>query len=84
MNIALQDFNMKVIKIDGGNDIQSSDWVASVGILYPGERMDVVTSGDPGTSLTITLDPGYVFSTFLTSLSDPGALGLWMLWKATR
>ena len=61
LNLTLENANMQVIKIDGGNDIEPSDWVDTAGILYPGERMDIITSGDRAKSLTITLDPEYVF-----------------------
>ena len=53
LNLTMESGDMRVIKIDGGNDIVSSDPVDSVGILYPGERIDIITSGR-GTSLTIT------------------------------
>lgn len=58
-NLTLENANMQVIKIDAGNEIVPSDWVSSVGILYPGERMDILTSGDRAASLTIALDPEY-------------------------
>lgn len=61
LNLTLENANMQVIKIDGGNDIEPSDWVDTAGILYPGERMDIITSGDRAKSLTITLDPEYAF-----------------------
>jgi hypothetical protein len=60
-NLTLDSGDIRVIKIDGGNDILSSDPVESVGILYPGERMDIITSGG-GKSLTMTLDPEYASS----------------------
>ena len=48
---------MKVLKIDGGNAIAPSELVDSVGILYPGERMDIITSTQDARALSITLDP---------------------------
>ena len=47
---------MNVVEIDGGNQIESTPFVSSVGILYPGERMDVIVSGHQITNLTISLD----------------------------
>ncbi|KAG0648377.1 Diphenol oxidase 2 [Hyphodiscus hymeniophilus] len=54
-NLTLESGNMRVIKIDGGNDVVPSASVESVGILYPGERVDIISDG-PGNSLTIALD----------------------------
>jgi hypothetical protein len=67
-NLTLENANVQVIKVDGGNDIVPSDWVSSVGILYPGERMDIITSGDRATSLTIALDHEYVVLTHPSSI----------------
>ena len=56
---------MRVLKIDGGNPIVPSDSVESIGILYPGERMDLISSGG-GESLVISLDPEYALALFFT------------------
>lgn len=52
---------MTVIQVDGGNPVDATPAAETVGILYPGERMDVIierlSSGevkDP--ILTISLD----------------------------
>jgi hypothetical protein len=52
---------MEVIQIDGGNAIAPSNSVDSVGILYPGERMDIVTTSWNATTMSITLDTEYVW-----------------------
>ena len=69
-NLTLENAEMKVIKVDGGNDIVPSDSVQSVGILYPGERIDVVTSLEYAKSVSITLDPEYAFSHRSTPATD--------------
>jgi len=71
-NLTLENANMQVIKIDAGNEIIPSDWVSSVGILYPGERMDILASGERAASLTITLDLEYSFSSLLGSHTKQG------------
>ncbi|TVY39252.1 Laccase [Lachnellula subtilissima] len=53
--------HMTIIEIDGGNEIERSPEVSSVGILYPGERMDLLVecpmgSEAAGSHLSITLD----------------------------
>jgi hypothetical protein len=58
-NISIPNGNMKVVEIDGGNAIVPSPAVDSIGILYPGERMDVIISNDQATSLTVTLNEEY-------------------------
>ncbi len=35
---------MKVIQVDGGNHIERAATTNSVGILYPGERVDVIVN----------------------------------------
>ena len=47
---------MSVVEIDGGNQIEPTPPVDSIGILYPGERMDVIVSGNQITDLIISLD----------------------------
>ena len=58
---------MKVFEIDGGNEVKTSPESSSVGVLYPGERMDLVVEcfADPevtGSLLSVTLDAEYVAS----------------------
>lgn len=48
--------SMEVIQLDGGHQISKGDLVESVGILYPGERMDIVVTNGGGSELFITLD----------------------------
>ena len=57
----MQGSKMKVIEVDGGNRIGDSAITDSVGILYPGERVDVVADwtscpDDFNLSLTVALD----------------------------
>jgi hypothetical protein len=47
---------MNVVEIDGGNQIEPTSAANSVGILYPGERMDIIVSNDEIASLTVSLD----------------------------
>jgi hypothetical protein len=52
---------MTVLQIDGGNDIARSPESSSVGILYPGERMDLIVECPAGAEntdahLSVTLD----------------------------
>ncbi|EFX01145.1 laccase iv [Grosmannia clavigera kw1407] len=51
---------MRVLEVDGGGSVVDSPVAASVGILYPGERMDVVierpASDDKAASLVVALD----------------------------
>jgi hypothetical protein len=66
LNLTIEKGSIRVIKIDGGNDILSSDPVESVGILYPGERIDIIMSGGSANSLSVTLDPEYAYLAFFT------------------
>lgn len=51
---------METIKLDGGNSIVPA--IASdIGIIYPGERIDVVISQVGAANMSITLDPEYDF-----------------------
>jgi hypothetical protein len=55
---------MKPSKLDGGNLIEGAE-TNSVGILYPGERVEIAISaisGVTGVALDIILDPEFVFS----------------------
>jgi len=47
---------MNLIQIDGGNRIEPVPSVNSIGVLYPGERMDIVLSSNSITNLTVSLD----------------------------
>ncbi len=47
---------MIIVEIDGGNQIELMPLVNSIGILYPGERMDVIVSNNQIMNLTISLD----------------------------
>lgn len=56
--------HITIVEIDGGNKIERSPEVSSVGILYPGERLDLVVecsvgSEAAGSHLSITLDAEY-------------------------
>lgn len=55
-NISLPGGKMEAIQIDGGNEIISVT-ASEIGILYPGERVDVITSPNGVESLSISLDP---------------------------
>lgn len=68
-NLTMENGNMQVIKIDGGNDIGRSEQVDSVGILYPGERMDIIYRGGGAQSISIALDPEYVPTSRKVSLT---------------
>lgn len=47
---------MKLVQIDGGSLVEPTLAVKSVGILYPGERMDIIVSGGPLLNMTVSLD----------------------------
>jgi hypothetical protein len=54
---------MTVLQIDGGNDVEPSPPSTAIGIIYPGERIDLLVEwpdSDEDTShLTIILDTEY-------------------------
>ena len=55
---------MRVIQIDGGSEVVAGPEVQSAGVLYPGERMDMIVQWDPSfaepnSQLSIKLDPEY-------------------------
>ena len=55
---------MRVIQVDGGNDVTATPEVQAVGVLYPGERTDTIVWRDANSQhgdlqLNITLDPEY-------------------------
>lgn len=45
--ISLIGYSIKVIQVDGGSTISGAPNALSVGILYPGERMDVIVERSP-------------------------------------
>jgi hypothetical protein len=56
-----------LLKVDSGNAVDSAPGAEAIGVLYPGERMDVIV--EPLDSevmknpvLTIKLDREYIFS----------------------
>lgn len=56
---------MTLFQVDGGNEIEAAPEAKAIGILYPGERIDVIVERigpeevkDP--MLTITLDREYI------------------------
>lgn len=55
---------MKVFEIDGGNQIHQSPESSAIGVLYPGERIDLVIECDRDSAvqshLSVTLDAEYV------------------------
>jgi hypothetical protein len=55
-NLSILDANLSVVQIDGGNMIEPTSVVNTIGILYPGERMDIILSNNLVTSLKISLD----------------------------
>ncbi|KUJ18043.1 uncharacterized protein LY89DRAFT_696478 [Mollisia scopiformis] len=56
LNISIPNSKMEVVHIDGGNPINLV--IASeVGILYPGERMDLILSSTGIENISIILDP---------------------------
>lgn len=60
-SIVIPDHQMTIFQVDGGNDVGISPPISSMGILYPGERIDmIVENSSPESSLTIILDDEYV------------------------
>ncbi|KAF4638056.1 hypothetical protein G7Y89_g1 [Cudoniella acicularis] len=59
--LSTPDCHVAMFQVDGGNEIEESPKSSSIGILYPGERIDLIlecdaTSQPAGYPLTITLD----------------------------
>jgi hypothetical protein len=56
---------MTVLQIDGGNDVEPSPPSSSIGIIYPGERIDLLVewpdTDEDKSFLTIILDTEYYF-----------------------
>lgn len=46
---------MKVITVDGGGAVSDAPNADTIGVLYPGQRVDVVVIGNPA-NLTIIID----------------------------
>ncbi|KUJ15800.1 uncharacterized protein LY89DRAFT_783068 [Mollisia scopiformis] len=63
-SFTIPDVEMKVIQVDGGGQVESSELVNSVGVLYPAERVDLVVSWpetvvDTDTKIIVELDKEY-------------------------
>jgi hypothetical protein len=55
---------MTVIQIDGGNNVEPMSSSSAIGILYPGERMDMIVEwpqAEPGSNFTVILDTEYTY-----------------------
>lgn len=46
---------MKVITVDGGGAVMAPPSADTIGVLYPGQRVDVVATGKP-THMTVIID----------------------------
>lgn len=46
---------MKVITVDGGGAVADSPIADTIGVLYPGQRIDVIMTGNP-VNMTIIID----------------------------
>ena len=59
ITVTISAYSMRLLEIDGGGAVTSAEPVGSIGILYPGERVDVLLERVNGISpsLTVTLDP---------------------------
>lgn len=44
ITVTIPGSEIKIIQIDGGNHVESDSITDSVGILYPGERVDIVVN----------------------------------------
>lgn len=62
ITFSIPDSDMSLITVDGGNPVaEVSDPVNSVGVLYPGERVDILISWsetfvDSDTEIIVALD----------------------------
>ena len=70
-SLTLEGGDMQLFRIDGGNDVVTSDPVQSIGIISLGERVDIITPRG-GKSLTISLDLEYAQFLYAVSLTDEG------------
>ena len=68
-NIGVDSGTFNPITIDGGFPV-SGEKAGSIGILYPGERLDVVLDIDESSRLYIILDSEYIFPGPLMALID--------------
>ncbi|KAF8854167.1 hypothetical protein BDZ45DRAFT_716300 [Acephala macrosclerotiorum] len=55
LNISLPHGHMDVVQIDGGNAIKPIT-ASGIGILYPGERVDIIISSTTAANISIILD----------------------------
>lgn len=63
-NIAIPGSELHLIEVDGGNSVANPQIAESLGVLYPGERMDVIVQEQqlqaddikPETAFIVTLD----------------------------
>ena len=72
--LSISGHSMTVIQLDGGRAVDAAPEAEAIGILYPGERMDVIVERtgseevkDP--VLTITLDREYISPPLGTQIS---------------
>lgn len=54
ISIAVTGYSMRVIQVDGGHAVDAP-WAESVGVLYPGERIDVVFERHEGASASMEI-----------------------------
>lgn len=47
--------SMKVITVDGGGAVADAPSADTIGVLHPGQRVDVVATGNPA-NMTIIID----------------------------
>jgi hypothetical protein len=45
--ISVEGYTMHLIQVDGGSEVAEAKEAASVGIVYPGERVDIVVERIP-------------------------------------
>ena len=59
-SLALFGYDLELIKVDGGNGVQPTSLARELGVLYPGERVDVVVQRTESTNgagrITVALD----------------------------
>ena len=74
VSLAVDGATLRPVAVDGGNTVKTVGR-RSFGVLYPGERVDVMAewkSGDVGARLTVYLDDEYVFSPRARGLANCG------------
>jgi hypothetical protein len=62
--ISITGYSMHLIQVDGGGEVVDSNDAAFVGIVYPGERVDIIVERIPWheeskSAIMIELDPEY-------------------------